>query len=34
LAEALTLASVANPESLEPFVALAGDQTGRRAADR
>ena len=27
VAEALTVASVANPESLEPFVALAGDRT-------
>jgi acetoacetyl-CoA synthetase len=34
VAEALTLASVANPESLELFVALAGDRTGRPAADR
>jgi acetoacetyl-CoA synthetase len=29
-AQALTLASVANPESLEAFVALAHDRTGRR----
>jgi acetoacetyl-CoA synthetase len=30
VAEALTVASVANPESLEPFVALAGGRAGHR----